>query len=1161
MEGCPEGERFVLLLTEQLDPDEHAFIVSHVEHCLDCQEHLETLTAGGLTPNSVGSPRANNLGMTNDANAPSFRLNLTIEESGPRLDSHAGVSTRDGESNAESWLDWPLLPAPIPSWRSAFTAGRAGRDAAGHWPQVPNFEILELIGRGGMGVVYKARQRSLNRLVALKMIRDGNHAKPKDLARFRIEARAVAQLRHANIVQIHEIGEEGGLPFVALELLERESLETRTAGTPQPGPQAAQILSTLARAIHVAHQAGIIHRDLKPSNVLFTSDGVLKITDFGLAKRLEQDEGHTESGQVMGSPSYIAPEQARGRNREVGPAADIYSLGAILYQLLTGRPPFRGTTPVETVMQVIQEEPVAPSRLQSKVSRDLETICLKCLDKDPRRRYASAEELADDLDRYLAQKPIRARPTPSWERALKWARRRPTAALLLAFTLAGLAGVGAAGARYERNLRQRNRDLASARLAGNFCLAEARSAMRRGDLNDARATLVALNARVERTPALADLGSQALQLLDQIRRGLAEQESRESVHARFLQFRKRKDEAIVRDVHFTGLDLPDDPLRTREAARAALEVFGGPEGSSSLFQLPPSLNEAERDLVVQGTHELLLILAEAVARPVSGENREEQARDALAILDNAAQVRPTPSPAYHLRRAACLVRAGEEVEAARQRVEAERLEPRDTFDHFLLGREWLKRGSLGRARAHFDAALRIQPDHFWALCLLAICDLNARPAQPEVAKAALRECLARYPDFAWLYLLRGFACGQIAVTANDPLVANQAFDDAEADFQKAIHLSKTQELHYATRVNRGLIRFQRQRANDAMADLREAISIDPTRFNAYATLAHVDREQGRPEEASALLDRAIELRPDLASLYRTRALWRIESQEQEGALSDLDEAIGHSPARCAETAGDLTLKGHLLCLLGRHQEALDACDTAIAVQANNPEAHRWRVAALLELRRYDDVLRSCNGYLATNRASPEILEIRGLAKAHRKDFTGAIADYTQALALKPDRAPLHAHRGWAHLVSDAPKLALADFEEAVRLDPASADAFVGRASALVLLGRYRPAVADAEEALRHGTPTPRLYYNAARTYAQASLAAAPHSGLRNRDALNVSFRYQDRAIELLTRAIGLIPSDERESFWREVIRSDDALNAIRRRPQYSALSAQFPLSP
>ena len=277
------------------------------------------------------------------------------------------------------------------------------------WPVVQGYDVLEWLGEGGMGVVYKARHLRLNRLVALKMIRGGSQAALRCLVRFRTEAEAVARLRHPNIIQIYDIGEADGLPFVALELLEGQPGRS-PGGQPQPGRQAAELVATLARAIQVAHEAGIIHRDLKPANVLYTSDGVPKITDFGLAKRLDSDDGQTQSGQIMGSPSYMAPEQARGHSRDVGPAADIYALGAILYEMLTGRPPFKGATPMETVRQVIDDEPVPPSRLVPRVAArpgdDLPEV-------PPQRVGASLRErraLVDDLNRFREGRPIRARP-------------------------------------------------------------------------------------------------------------------------------------------------------------------------------------------------------------------------------------------------------------------------------------------------------------------------------------------------------------------------------------------------------------------------------------------------------------------------------------------------------------------------------------------------------------------------------------------------------------------------------------------------------------------------------------------------------------------------------------------------------------------------------
>ncbi len=296
---------------------------------------------------------------------------------------------------------------------------------------IPGYEILGELGRGGMGVVYKARHLKLGRLVALKMILAGGHAGEADLARFRTEAEAIARVKHANIIQIYEIGEHEGKPYFSLEFCVGGSLAQKIAGTPMLPKDAARLVEKLARGMEAAHQEDIIHRDLKPANVLLASDGTPKITDFGLAKKLD-DAGQTQSGAIMGTPSYMAPEQAGGKNKDLGPACDVYALGAILYELLTGRPPFKAATPLDTVMQVMMNEPVSPSQLQNKTPRDLDTICLKCLQKDARKRYASAKALADDLRRYQKGEPIHARPVGNVERAVKWVKRRPMVAGLIA---------------------------------------------------------------------------------------------------------------------------------------------------------------------------------------------------------------------------------------------------------------------------------------------------------------------------------------------------------------------------------------------------------------------------------------------------------------------------------------------------------------------------------------------------------------------------------------------------------------------------------------------------------------------------------------------------------------------------------------------------------
>jgi serine/threonine-protein kinase len=302
-------------------------------------------------------------------------------------------------------------------------------------PAVPGYEVQAVLGCGGMGVVFRARHLSLNRLVALKMALAGAYMIPQHRERFHREAEAVAALKHPNIVQIYDVGAADGTPYFTMEYIEGGNLAQKLAGTPQPARQAAMLVGTLAGAVQAAHQGGIVHRDLKPSNVLLTADGTPKIADFGLARHYDGGPALTMSGVRVGTPSYMAPEQAIGKTSAIGPASDIYALGAILYELLTGRPPFRGETATETERQVIAEEPVPPSRLNRTVPRDLETICLKCLQKNPQRRYATAADLAEDLERFQRNEPIATRRAGRLERTAKWVRRHPTPVSILAATL------------------------------------------------------------------------------------------------------------------------------------------------------------------------------------------------------------------------------------------------------------------------------------------------------------------------------------------------------------------------------------------------------------------------------------------------------------------------------------------------------------------------------------------------------------------------------------------------------------------------------------------------------------------------------------------------------------------------------------------------------
>ena len=872
-----------------------------------------------------------------------------------------------------------------------------------------------------MGVVYKARHLRLNRTVALKMIVDGKHARPEHRERFLIEAEAVARLRHPNIVQIYDIGEDEGRPFVTLEILEGGTLADRLKGTTQPSRAAAEMVATIALAMHAAHLSGIVHRDLKPSNILFDAEGIPKIVDFGLAKRLEVEEGQTETGQVMGTPSYMAPEQARGLTRLIGPPADIYSLGSILYEMLTGRPPFKGSSVMETLHQVIHDDVVSPSRLQPRMARDLATVCLKCLHKEPQKRYGSAAELADDLRRYLDGRPIRARRTPPWERGVKWVRRHPATATLISLAAAAIVILVAAGLRLDaqRRIKARTEDERVAGV-GARCdreLFKAQALVAANKWAEAKPILTPLLTVLRPETRLSALERRTSDLLDQVERGIQDDRRHAEDHRRYELFRQRRNQAFFDQTQFTGLDLPTNLQAARASERAALRVFAeARQGDEwTLLPLPGSLSQSERTEIVEGCYELLLILAEAVAQALPGEDPKQQAERGLAVLDQAARVRPESTQAYHKLRARLPRASGRDAEGpTRETALADRLLPKTAADHFLAGQERFHHHDWTEAAGHFDAVLRLQPDHFWAQCLWSLAALQT--GRPAEARVGLNLCLQREPGFAWLYLLRAYASGQVAALALDASTkipaqagdykkgAENQFAAAESDYRTALEMldrKPNDDFRYILLVNRGAMLYQSRRLEEAEADLQEAIRRNDRQYEAIATLAQVYRRQKKWDLAVEQFTRALLLNPDDPALFRERARVQQERDNptavhRDAELRDLDDAISREPSASPYLAGEQTRRADLLRRMHRYEEALAACDAAFLVLPGHVDAHRLRVMVLLDLKRYDEVMDSCDGALAQGKPWPDLHEIRGEARAGRQDFTGAIADYNLA---------------------------------------------------------------------------------------------------------------------------------------------------------------------
>jgi tetratricopeptide (TPR) repeat protein len=1201
---CPDPEELRRLIEERLGPVREAEIEAHVESCPTCQDQLERLTArrawaladrdtqeaGGSDRQAPDADLTADVGVTTAldravAGPPRGATPEGPMDEGVTVDRSTGVgpgrtdpeAAGPGDADATETAAGGAIAQDVPRVRP-----RPHTDLA--WPEIPGYELREKLGEGGMGVVFLARQVGLNRPVAIKMIRGGRQARPEHFARFRIEAEAVARLRHPHIIQIHDIGEVEGLPYVSLELLEGGSLDDRLGGTPRSGREAAELLSSLAEALQVAHDAGIVHRDIKPSNVLFTRDGVPKITDFGLAKRLESDSKQTETGAIMGSPSYMAPEQAQGHARDVGPAADLYALGAILYEMLTGRPPFRGVTPIETVRQVVETEVVPPSRLVPKIDRDLETICLKCLNKEPSKRYESARALAEDLTRYRGGETIHARRTPLVERGWKWARRRPAAAGLMAVGLMlflGLTiGVGLyldARNRYQLtesrralrafqdwdSLRDDTRAAISSGSRARLDKVGSDLATFHGRLqNEDKKLIPGLLAQVE--AAQTEVAAALRTLIDREARQERERDDREQ----FNTFVGKRAEAQLNAAEYL-LNPAEEHTRYRGLVRQALAVYARdprvPDEDWTLVgELPAVLSAKEKTTVADGCYDLLLLLSQT-ADPAAG----------LKILDRATRLRPEPTAAYHLRRAECLTRLGDDAGRRREEELAARRPPVTALDHFLNGRERVIVRRWEEAIESLEKAVELDPSLSAAHHLLAISFLQGQPRRLDEALSSINTCLRIHRDQVGLYLLRALILGEqgnrlLGMAAERPAEAvvlrrraGAAFEAADRDYRTAVDRNPSEDVRYVLLVNRGGMYLQEGRHADSLDDLEAAIRLNPDPYEAYTTLAQLHERQGRLDESSQAFVQAIERAKDPAmkvALHRSRAFLhsarRDATPEQRAeALRDLDEAIGLQRGDRFQIANDHVERARLLFAGGQPEAALEACAAAIKWVPDHAGAHQLRISALMALKRFDEVLGSCDAYLAREAPTVEVLEIRGLARIARQDLSGAIADYTRAIELRPDpdpvvKARLLNRRGWAHHFADAPRLALDDFAASLTLVADQAEARAGRGFARVRLSDWKSAVADAEAAVRllgtmptgEGGPDARLQtrFNVARIYAQATEFAAAEVGRQGERALGLYRIYRGRALDHLRQALEDVPAPERARLL-----SDPALRPLR----------------
>jgi serine/threonine-protein kinase len=996
-------------------------------------------------------------------------------------------------------------------------------------PQVPGYEVKAELGHGGMGVVFRAWHLRLNRPVALKMLLAGAYARPEERSRFLREAEAVAALRHPNIVPVYDAGDVDGRPYFTMELVEGGSLAGKLAGTPQPAREAAALLATLAEAVEAAHRSGIVHRDLKPGNILLTPDGVPKITDFGLARRLEDGNGLTLSGVPVGTPSYMSPCQARGDKSAMGPATDVYALGAILYECLTGRPPFRAETPTATLQQVLADDPVPPARLNPRVPRDLETICLKCLDKEPLRRYASAQALADDLRRFERGEPITARPLGWLGRLARWARRRPAAAALsgVLVVTAALALVLVGGWLWLDGQR-RATARATARAADDD-LREADRLMRQGDLTRARAALERANGR------LGTGGAPDMQ--DRVRQAEAELQRREGREEQARQFRERLD--AIRLVRCALVDGHFDRLRSdreyEEAFRSAgLDPFEEPpqvvadriNGSPARAALVAALD----DWAVCAAHKLRRDWLLAVARLADPDPWRDRVRDPKVYWDlkNLQELTRKPVEGQSLQ---LLVALGERLHTADPRAalpflrQVQQAYPGDFFANFWVAyaeepamkvgyyrvaqavrpntavANWNLAGALlalGRTEEAIPYLRRVaalDPADLQCRTLLAESSAKVAEEHKELARELqmrqqwaeaithYRAAVALKPDWASTHYDLGMAL-------NSPGHQDEAIEQLRTTLA-------IDPRYPAARANLVRILLDRGRADEAIAELRQAVALDPRNTGARAELRGALARLGRWPEVRAAWREELDAGPpehDAWFGYAELCLFLGDEKEYRRARRDLLARFG---AATDPAVAERTARACLLLPAPEDELRQAAALAQRAVAAGPPSGQEWVYPYFLfakgladyRLGRYDDALAVMSGEAAKAQylgPSQRLITALALSRKGQKDeplktLAAAVVSYDWSAA-KADRL-----EHWiAHVLRrEAEALILPDL-------PA------------FLEGKYQPKdnerLALAGSCQFHGRRAAEAGLLAAALAADPKLAEDPVAGLRYRAA-------------------------------------------------------------